>query len=417
MNPIDLKLFFGRITSICDEMGLVLRRTSFSPNIKDRLDFSCALFDERGSLCAQAAHIPVHLGSMAYTMRDLVSFRAWQPGDVLALNDPDRGGTHLPDVTVVCPVFVNNIVLVGFVANRAHHADIGSISPGSMPLSQKLDEEGVLIVPTLLYRNGQLQRELKEPLRSLVFDKENSFELSVEQIKKIFTKTKFAISSEETRYYLNGVYFHTVKSDEKNILKAVATDGHRLAKTELVIASSIEIEGIILPRKFILQLDKILGDFEGKIKIVCSETQVSFEADNFVIISKLIDGKFPDYEKVIPISNDKFLEVESEPFFNAIDRISTVNQDKTPTVKLAFDNNSIKIMASSTESNKGDEEVPANYTSSPLEILFNSKYLLDLRDVLESQNINLELLNQSSPVIVKDPDDQKSVYILMPMRV
>ncbi|MDB4184164.1 DNA polymerase III subunit beta [Alphaproteobacteria bacterium] len=248
-------------------------------------------------------------------------------------------------------------------------------------------------------------------------DKENSFELNVEQIKKIFTKTKFAISSEETRYYLNGVYFHTVKSDEKNILKAVATDGHRLAKTELVISSSIEIEGIILPRKFILQLDKILGDFEGKIKIVCSETQVSFEADNFVIISKLIDGKFPDYEKVIPISNDKFLEVESEPFFNAIDRISTVNQDKTPTVKLAFDNNSIKIMASSTESNKGDEEVPANYTSSPLEILFNSKYLLDLRDVLESQNINLELLNQSSPVIVKDPDDQKSVYILMPMRV
>ena len=248
-------------------------------------------------------------------------------------------------------------------------------------------------------------------------DQANSFELTVEQIKKIFTKTKFAISSEETRYYLNGIYFHTIKNGEKNNLIAVATDGHRLAKTELEINSSVLIEGIILPRKFILQLDKILGDFEGKVKIVCSDTQVSFEADNFIIISKLIDGKFPDYGKVIPVSNDKFLEIETEPFFNAIDRISTVNQDKTPTVKLAFDNNSVKIMASSTESNKGDEEVPANYTSSPLEILFNSKYLLDLRDVLESQNINLELLNQSSPVIVKDPDDTKSIYILMPMRV
>ena len=129
MNPIDLRLFSGRVTSICDEMGLVLRRTSFSPNIKDRLDFSCALFDAKGSLCAQAAHIPVHLGSMAYTMRDLVSQRIWQPGDVLALNDPFRGGTHLPDVTVVCPVFTNNRELVGFVANRAHHSKIGAISP------------------------------------------------------------------------------------------------------------------------------------------------------------------------------------------------------------------------------------------------------------------------------------------------
>ena len=176
MNPIDLRLFSGRVTSICDEMGLVLRRTSFSPNIKDRLDFSCALFDAKGSLCAQAAHIPVHLGSMAYTMRDLVSQRIWQPGDVLALNDPFRGGTHLPDVTVVCPVFTNNRELVGFVANRAHHAKIGAISPGSMPLSKNIDEEGVLIEPTLLYAQGQLQRDLKEPLRSLVFDKENFYE-------------------------------------------------------------------------------------------------------------------------------------------------------------------------------------------------------------------------------------------------
>ena len=248
-------------------------------------------------------------------------------------------------------------------------------------------------------------------------DPENSFQLDVEQIKRIINKTKFAISSEETRYYLNGIYFHTVSIDNKTILRVVATDGHRLAKTEINLSSQIIIKGIILPRKFILQLDKILGDFEGMVKIICNETQVSFETDNFTIISKLIDGKFPDYEKVIPIQNDKLLEIETEPFFNAVDRVSTVNQDKTPTVKLLFDNNNVKIMASSTESNKGDEEVIANYSSTPLEILFNSKYILDLRDVVESDKMTFELLSQSSPVIVKDPKDTSSVYILMPMRV
>ncbi len=250
-----------------------------------------------------------------------------------------------------------------------------------------------------------------------LLDQSNSFNLSVEEIKRIFNKTKFAISSEETRYYLNGIYLHTIALDDQNILKAVATDGHRLAKTETLLKSKSIISGIILPRKFILQLDKILGDFEGDIKIVCTDTQVSFETETFIIISKLIDGKFPDYEKVIPLTNDKLLEIESELFFNAVDRVSTVNQDKTPTVKLAFDSNSVKIMATSTDSNKGDEEVIASYSSSPLEILFNSKYVLDLRDIIESPNIKLELLNQSSPVIVKDPEDKSSIYILMPMRV
>ncbi len=248
-------------------------------------------------------------------------------------------------------------------------------------------------------------------------DQTKSFDLSVGQVKRIFNKTKFAISAEETRYYLNGIYWHTISIENKNFLRAVATDGHRLAKTEIQLDSKIDIEGIILPRKFVLQLDKMLGDFEGNLKITCSETQVSFTADNFIIISKLIDGKFPDYEKVIPVSNDKLLQIETESFFNAVDRVSTVNQDKTPTVKLIFDSNSVKIMATSTDSNKGDEEVIANYSSAPLDILFNSKYLLDLRDIIESDNINIELLNQSSPVIVRDPKDNNSVYILMPMRV
>ncbi len=158
MNPVALNLFHSRLSAVCDEMGTVLRRTAFSPNIKDRLDFSCAVFDPAGKLCAQAAHIPVHLGSMAYAMRSIVNNLDWSAGDVLVVNDPYLGGTHLPDVTVIAPVFEpGGGRLVGFVANRAHHADIGCESPGSMPISRSLQEEGRIIPPTFLFRGGALQ--------------------------------------------------------------------------------------------------------------------------------------------------------------------------------------------------------------------------------------------------------------------
>lgn len=159
LDPVQLGLFVSRLESVCEEMGAVLQRAAFSPNIKDRLDFSCAIFDREGQLCAQAAHIPVHLGSMAYAMADIVGQTVWQPGDMMVLNDPFMGGTHLPDVTVIAPIFLGD-VLQGFVANRAHHADIGAATPGSMPLSERLEEEGVVIPPTMLQRAGVLQQHL-----------------------------------------------------------------------------------------------------------------------------------------------------------------------------------------------------------------------------------------------------------------
>lgn len=159
MDAIELSLFSSRIEAVCEEMGAVLRRTAFSPNIKDRLDFSCAVFDAEGQLCAQAAHIPVHLGSMAYAMRDIVGGLAWEEGDMVVVNDPFLGGTHLPDVTLIAPLFLDNDLL-GFVANRAHHADIGGNSPGSMPISRTLEEEGIVIPPSHLVRGGVLDGEL-----------------------------------------------------------------------------------------------------------------------------------------------------------------------------------------------------------------------------------------------------------------
>ena len=155
MNTIELALFTSRIQSICGEMGAILRYSAFSPNIRDRLDFSCAIFDASGELCAQAAHIPVHLGSMAYAMRDIVNRFTWQDGDVLILNDPYLGGTHLPDITLLAPVFCGD-QLLAFAANRAHHADVGASTPGSMPLAQSIHEEGILIPPGLLCQNHQL---------------------------------------------------------------------------------------------------------------------------------------------------------------------------------------------------------------------------------------------------------------------
>ena len=159
MNAIELSIFSSHITAICDEMGAVLQRTSLSTNIKDRLDFSCAIFDSDGQLCAQAAHIPVHLGSMAFAMTDIVKRMQWRAGDMVMLNDPFLGGTHLPDVTLIAPVFVDGRCC-GFVANRAHHADIGASAPGSMPVSRCLDEEGVIIPPTFIMHDGVVDEKL-----------------------------------------------------------------------------------------------------------------------------------------------------------------------------------------------------------------------------------------------------------------
>jgi N-methylhydantoinase B len=154
MDTIERTLLVNRIQSICGEMGGLLQRTALSPNIRDRLDFSCAVFDADGLLCAQAAHIPVHLGSMAFAMQDIVQRFQWRPGDTIILNDPYLGGTHLPDITLVSPVIVDQ-TLYGFVANRAHHADIGAVTPGSMPVARTLAEEGYLISPSYLLERGR----------------------------------------------------------------------------------------------------------------------------------------------------------------------------------------------------------------------------------------------------------------------
>jgi len=167
-DPIQLEIFKHLFAAIAEEMGTVLRKTSFSPNIKERRDYSCALFDAAGQMIAQAAHIPVHLGSMPLSvLAALERFRAeeaLQPGDMVILNDPFRGGTHLPDITLVSPVFDLNRVLLGFVASRAHHADVGGMTPGSMPVSREIYQEGLIIPPVRLMRAGSINQEMLDLL-------------------------------------------------------------------------------------------------------------------------------------------------------------------------------------------------------------------------------------------------------------
>ena len=187
MNAIELSLFVSRMEAVCDEMGTVLRRTAFSPNIKDRLDYSCALFDAQGELCAQAAHIPVHLGSMAFALAGIVNRFEWHEGDIVILNDPFLGGTHLPDVTVIAPVFIEKSIenkLAGFVVNRAHHANIGSDSPGSMPNSSSLEEEGLVISPQYLYQQGELNQDLASLLRNLQTNSKDDSEALIQDAQE-----------------------------------------------------------------------------------------------------------------------------------------------------------------------------------------------------------------------------------------
>jgi len=173
MNPIQLSIFSSKVSSIAEEMGVVLKRSAFSPNIRDRLDYSCAIFSPDAQLCAQAAHIPVHLGSMAYAMRSVIDRFDWEEGDTLVWNDPYQGGTHLPDVTLLSPVFVRGMIM-GFVANRAHHAHIGADSPGSMPISSSLYEEGLVISPQMLAKNDILEADVWKPICSALGDSDET---------------------------------------------------------------------------------------------------------------------------------------------------------------------------------------------------------------------------------------------------
>jgi DNA polymerase III subunit beta len=248
------------------------------------------------------------------------------------------------------------------------------------------------------------------------------FAVTAAQLKTLIDRTRFAISTEETRYYLNGIYLHATKNDEVPVIRAVATDGHRLARVEMVLPEGAAgMPGIIIPRKTVLELRKLIEESENEIELALSETKIRFTVGEAMLISKLIDGTFPDYDRVIPTANDKVLEVKCKDFAEAVDRVSTITTEKSRAVKLAItpgsDGGSLAVSATSPENGTAVEELEVRYLNEPLEIGFNSRYLLDIAAQIEGESAQFVMADSASPTIVRDRADLSALYVLMPMRV
>src|ERR1700734_533634 len=246
----------------------------------------------------------------------------------------------------------------------------------------------------------------------------HKFRLAATDLKRIIDKTRFAISTEETRYYLNGIYIHAAKDTKLPMMRAVATDGHRLARYELELPDGAsDMPGVIVPRKTVGELRRLLDDAEGAIEVSLSDTKIQFMSDGVELTSKLIDGTFPDYQRVIPSGNDKALNLDSKEFAQSVDRVSTISADKTRAVKLNIAKDKLTLTVVNPDSGTATEEVGATYSASTIEIGFNARYLLDITNQIEGKEVRFLLSDAGSPTIIEDAGDARTLYVLMPMRV
>jgi DNA polymerase III subunit beta len=246
---------------------------------------------------------------------------------------------------------------------------------------------------------------------------QESFEITSQKFLKLLNKTRISISNDETRHYLNGVYLHKTKLENKSFLCCVATDSHRLSSSSIEIDSNINIEPIILPKKTIFQLISLLEQDNKNIKISNSKSKIKFEMENGVLISKVIDGRFPDYNKVIPKNNDKSLEIKLAEFKNSIERVTTVSSDKKEGLKMLISKSSIQLSVNNPNSGEGVENIKAKFNSDDLSISFNSRYLSDIASQIENDSIVIILKDAGSPVLIRDFLDKNTFHVVMPMKI
>ncbi len=246
----------------------------------------------------------------------------------------------------------------------------------------------------------------------------HKFSLPASDLRGLIDRTRFAVSQEETRHYLNGIYVHATKTNELPVLRAVATDGHRLARIEMPLPDgAAKIPGVIIPRKAVNELRKLIDMSSAPVEISLSETQIRFTLDGIVMSSKLIDGTFPDYERVIPQDNTKMMVVNRKEFTEAVDRVATISTEKSRAIKLSLNPGMLVLSAQSAESGQATEEIEVKYDAEPIEIGFNAKYLLDIASQIDAEGASFALNDAASPTIVQDPADASALYVLMPMRV
>jgi DNA polymerase III subunit beta len=249
-------------------------------------------------------------------------------------------------------------------------------------------------------------------------DLSHRFKIGAKELQRLVEKTQFAISTEETRYYLNGIYMHTVDTDAGVMLRAVATDGHRLARAELPSpAGAVGMPGVIVPRKTVAEALKLVAEHEGDVSVELSTAKIRFVVGNVVLTSKLIDGTFPDYTRVIPVANDKRLVVERADFTRCVDRVSTISSERGRAVKLSLADGKLTLTVNNPDAGNAVEELDVDYDAGNIDIGFNARYLLDIANQLEGDTTLFKLADPSSPTLIMDRDGASTLYVLMPMRV
>ncbi|MGH1378856.1 MAG: DNA polymerase III subunit beta [Alphaproteobacteria bacterium] len=248
-------------------------------------------------------------------------------------------------------------------------------------------------------------------------DLPSGFSLPASDLRALIDRTKFAMSTEETRYYLNGIYVHEADNDGVKVLRAVSTDGHRLARFEMPLPEGAAgMPAVIIPRKAVGEVRKLIEDAADLIQVTLSDNKIRFAFDHIILTSKLIDGTFPDYQRVIPQGNDKIVEIDPKVFSRAIDRVSTISDGKSRALKITLDGKQMTLSASSPEAGSATEELEVNGDAS-MDIGFNAKYLLDITSQIEGEGCRLTLADSASPTIIQDNSDPSSLYVLMPLRV
>jgi DNA polymerase-3 subunit beta len=243
------------------------------------------------------------------------------------------------------------------------------------------------------------------------------FELPAATLRQIIDKTRFAISTEETRYYLNGIFLH-VSDDAQPVLKAAATDGHRLARVTVPRPEGADgMPDVIVPRKCVAEVRKLLEEVDGTVAVSLSATKIRFDLGAAILTSKLIDGTFPDYSRVIPTGNDKLLKLDPKSFMDGVDRVATIASEKTRAVKMALDRDKITLSVTSPENGTASEEVPGDYAAAPFEIGFNARYLMDILHQIDGDMVEVHLADAAAPTLIRENDKSPALYVLMPMRV
>ena len=247
-------------------------------------------------------------------------------------------------------------------------------------------------------------------------DLPTSFSLPAETLMELIDKTRFAISTEETRYYLNGIFFHVPAG--AGTLRAVATDGHRLARVEIPLPDGADgMPDIIIPRKCVSEIRKLLDEREGTVDIALSAAKIRFRIGAAILTSKLIDGTFPDYSRVIPSGNDKLLKIDPATLAEGVGRVTAIASEKTRAVKLSLDRDRVTLSVTSPENGTASEDVPADYAADSFDVGFNSRYLLDILEQIEGDLVDVHMADAAAPTLIRENDASSALYVLMPMRV